>query len=61
MKEKLINDAIQYVIDSNLEDKVNSILTKIIQDRRSIDILNIAAFICVSIYINDKYINNERD
>ena len=61
MKEKLINDAIQYVIDSNLEDKVNSILTKIIQDRRSLDILNIVALVCVSIYINDKYINNERD
>ena len=29
MKE-LINDAIQYVIDRNLEDKVNSILMKII-------------------------------
>lgn len=55
MKEKLINDAIQCVIDNNLEDKLNSILIKIIQDTRSLDILNIAMFVCVSIYINDKY------
>ena len=55
MKEKLINDAIQYCIDNNLEDKVSSILMKIIQDTRSIDILNITMFVCVSIYINDKY------
>lgn len=54
MKE-LINDAIQYIIDNNLEDKVNSILMKIIKGTRSLDILNITVFICVSIYINDKY------
>lgn len=60
MKEKLINDAIQYVIDNNLEDKVSSILVKIIQDTRSLDVLNITMLVCVSIYINDKYINNKK-
>ena len=54
MKE-LINDAIQYVIDNNLEDKVNSILKKTIKGMHSLDIFNITVFICVSIYINDKY------
>lgn len=54
MKE-LMNDAVQYVIDNNLEDEVNSILIKIIKGTRSLDILSITVFICVSIYINDKY------
>lgn len=60
MKEKLINDAIQYVIDNHLEDKLNSIVMKIIKDTHPIDILNIAMFVCVSIYITDKYTNNEK-
>lgn len=60
MKEKLINDAIQYVIDNHLEDKLNSIVMKIIKDTHSIDILNIVMFVCVSIYITDKYTNNEK-
>lgn len=60
MKEKLINDAIQYVADNHLEDKLNSALMKIIGDTHSINVLNIAMFVCVSIYINDKYINNEK-
>nr|DAU00011.1 MAG TPA: hypothetical protein [Crassvirales sp.] len=60
MKEKLINDAIQYVIDNHLEDKLNSIVMKIIKDTHSIDILNITMFVCVSIYITDKYTNNEK-
>lgn len=33
---------------------------KIIKDTHSIDILNIAMFVCVSIYITDKYTNNEK-
>lgn len=60
MKEKLLNDAIQYVVDNHLEDKLNSVLVKIIKDTHLTDILNIATFVCVSIYINDKYINNEK-
>lgn len=56
MKEEIINKALQYVIDNHLEDKVASILMKIVEDTGSLDILNIGILVCTSIYINDKYI-----
>lgn len=60
MKEEIINDAIQYCIDNNLEDKVASILMEIVKDIGSLDFLNIGQLVCVSIYITDKYTNNEK-
>lgn len=60
MKEKLINDAIQYVQDNNLAEEVCVIIAKIIADTGITDVLNVTIFVCVSIYINDKYINNEK-
>ena len=56
MKEEIINDALQYVIDNHLEDKVASILMELVKDTGSLDILNIGILVCTSIYINDKYI-----
>lgn len=59
MKKEIINDALQYVIDNHLEDKVCSAIMALAKDTGSFDILNIGILVCTSIYINDKYINNK--
>lgn len=55
MNTKLINEAIQYVVDNHLEEDVVDITARIAIDTKSTNVLEIATFVVVSIYINNKY------